>query len=217
MKRTIGTVVLAVALTISAVACEDERPVQTEGTVLIEGDSITWQFALAGGGAEFPSATFHTGPGWTMNTCVDGAMGAECLQPPLPNVREKVAAAAADTTVYLLGTNDANTTWNGGWSGYDDQVWTEGLLAPPGDACVTVVLPYTETTTHDIDEARSWMEQAAALLGNVHTVDWKPYALQPGVLDSDGVHLSRDENGKVTQVAYEARRAVIAEALAACA
>lgn len=212
--------ILAAAMAVSLfalAACEDTRPVQEAGTVVIEGDSITWQYALHGGGADFPGASFNVGPGWTMNTCVNG-MTPDCDTTPLQDVRNKVAAAKADKVVYLLGTNDSNTTWNGGWSGYDDQVWTEGILAPPGDSCVVLVLPWTETTTHDIEEARSWMIQAADTLDNVHVVDWEPYAKKPNVLDPDGVHLMHDAAGSmyITEEAHEARRAVIAEALATC-
>lgn len=219
ITRTLTAAVAAVAL-VATVGCEpDTRPAQQAGTTVITSDSIGWQYALAGGGADTHATSWHTGPGWQMDACVNGIT--PVCATPLNHVRGQVDAATAETVVYALGTNDSHLMYGGGWDTRDERVWTAGLTAPPAESCVAVVLPWVAPHVqghYDIDAARGWITDAAALLPNVHVVDWAPYAQQPGVLDGDGVHLAYGPGGSadVAPTAYEARRAVFAEAVASC-
>ena len=219
VTRTLTAAVAALAL-VATVGCEpDTRPDQQAGTTVITSDSIGWQYALAGGGADTHATSWHTGPGWQMNACVNGIT--PVCATPLNHVRSQVDVAQASTVIYSLGTNDAHRMYGSGWNAADERAWTAGLTAPPADACVAVVLPWVAKHAqghYELAKARAWMVNAASLLPNVHVVDWRPYGQQPGVLHADGVHLDHGPGGAadVTPVAYEARRAVFAEAVASC-
>ena len=187
---------------------------------LIEGDSITWQFVKGDGDREFPDATFHAGPGWQMGTC-SSVLTPEC-ETPLDHVRRLVDDTQVEAVVFLLGTNDSEPTRSDGWDAGDENVWRQAYATPPAETCVVTVLPWlTEAAPPEhraeIDEARAWMQRAADTLPNVHTVDWRPYTRQPGVMHTDGVHLARsDKDQRITLRAYAARRDVIDEALSTC-
>lgn len=218
MKRSSLVTALAVVGLLGVALWVHAR--SAEATV-IEGDSITWQFVKGGDGdREFPDATIHAGPGWQMGSCVS-SLTPDC-EAPLDHVRRLVDDGHVDTVVFLLGTNDSEPVRSNGWDAGDENVWLQAFSAPPADTCVAVVLPWlTEAAPPghraEIDEARAWMQRAADDLPNVHTVDWRPYTQQPGVMHTDGVHLARrDEDQRITLPAWAARRDVIGDALATC-
>lgn len=187
-----------------------------DATRLVEGDSITWQFDQAGGGAELADVEVHAGPGWQIDQCVDHASPG-CVSPA-----ENLAARAdgLDRVVILLGTNDADEVWNGGWTADDETRWAAVLDATPADLDVVLVLPWLSDAARpahrtQIDAARAWMSRQAGERANIAVVDWRPYAERPGVLAPDGVHLAHADGdpAALTLAAYDARRDVITDAL----
>jgi len=216
VRRPLACLAGAVALT---AACQPvlltDKPAQTADTVRIEGDSITLQYALSGGGDDFPGAVIHAGNGWAMTACLPVG----CVT-PLDDVRQSTAEGTADRVVWLLGTNDAV----GGFSTDEANGWTTALYAPADAACVVLVKPWiTDPQPPEfkagVDQVRAWVDQWAPVRPNTVAVDWAPYAQRPGVLMYDGVHLQPADPADfahVTAEAREARRDVIAEGLAQC-
>lgn len=187
---------------------------------LVVGDSITWQWILAGGPLEFPGVDFLAGPAWQFDACSTPVT--PVCQPPVDHVRTQAEWGMADRVVWMLGTNDTNEVWDGGWNAADEQVATQALAALPEATCVVVVLPWLgpgARTAHrrEVDEARTWFAIAATGLPNAHVVDWGPFAARPGVLDGDGIHLAVDPGtGRITPEAHRARSEVIRRALGTC-
>lgn len=229
MNRNRYLVLMLVVLVILATACQPKTPppvtplpVQTPGTVLIESDSITWQYTLGGGETDFPNAEFHVGPGWTLDKC---ALFEGCVSPTV-NIKQAVAEGRADTVVAALGTNEA---YQGGWTREDEVSWLVGLIgAVPNASCIVIVKPYVDPVKQpslsvEVGKARAWMDTLPNHRDNVVLVDWKPYYTAP-VQDIDGIHISMDPSqpqphrgvAPTSAAAMEARQSVISEGLAGC-
>jgi hypothetical protein len=174
--RYVAASLLAVVL---VTGCRGQR----EGSVVIEGDSITWQLEVHGRQALSEDVHWNLGPGWTISRC---NIPAPCTAPEV-DIKHQLDAGEAETTIVLLGVNDADPIWNGGWNETDEARWLVAIERAP---CVVAVLPWLgegASIEHrtEVDEARDWLQ------ANVeHVVDWKPYAQQPNVLDPDGIHLA---------------------------
>jgi len=210
----VPAVVAAVSACQPVLLTAADKPAQVEASTVIEGDSITLQYAMSGGTADFPDAWLHAGNGWAMTACLP----AGCTT-PLEDIRLKTAEGSAGRVVWLLGTNDAVD----GFSTDEANGWTTALYATSEDACVVLVKPYiTDPQPPEfqagVDQVRAWIDQWAPVRPNTVVVDWAPYAQRPGVLWFDGVHLQpvADDFAQVTDVAREARRDVIADGLAQC-
>jgi len=221
MVRKLTTCLAAAAIVAATAACEPvlltptAKPDQAPATTVIEGDSITLQYALSGGGADFPDAWMHAGNGWAMTACLpDG-----CTT-PLDDIRARTEAGQADRVVILLGVNDAV----GGFSQTEANGWTTALFAPADDACVVLVKPYVGPAAPPdiiggVGQVNAWVDEWAPLRPNTVVVAWEPYAKRDGVLWFDDVHLAPIDPADfahVTDEARAARRDVIADGLAQC-
>lgn len=207
LTKLVATAVLLVG---SGVACQPQQ----EGTLVIEGDSITWGWMLSGGG----DGAIHATPGASIDWCPDPWFPG-CVAPDEHLFAETLAGRAAVVEV-RLGTND---TVNG-WDESDEAAWTAALEGirnrSEPDSCVVLVLPWlvepvSAERRAEVDEARAWLVGTG-----LPTVDWRPYMERPGVAGPDGVHLTTvdgsDEWPVYTTEAAAAMQDSHEEALAHC-
>lgn len=164
--------------------------VQTPGTVLVEGDSVTFQ-AVYGGG-DLSDMQINAVIGSTATKCVD-SLSPGCV-PAVTNVPLRVGEAEVDNLIWALGLNDANPV-NGGWTTEDVLYWTDTFNKVPAASCIVLVMPALgpgAATGHyaQIDALRTWIAgYQRANGGPVVKIDWKTFANDPAVMDDDGVHL----------------------------
>lgn len=207
-RRLTGlTVAVLTAVIAPAAACTP----QEDGTTLIEGDSLTWYWAMSGGNDA------HATPGATIGTCPAG-WDPGCV-PPADHITAQLQAGHAAVVEIRLGTNDTAD----GWDHTDETAWETTLRSvidqSEPDACVVLVLPWVTAPAPawraaEIDDARQWMTG----LG-LPTVDWRPYFEQPGSAGPDGIHQAVDESGPLPVLTPAAKTAFDAshnEALSAC-
>ena len=183
-------------------------PQVPEARPLVVGDSISWQ--VLNGGAWPAGWDHHMAPGWKADTVQ-------------PLVGQRAAANTLDELVIMLGTNDANPVWNGGWTAQDEARWLQLVHTPAAGVCVAIVLPWLAPTTPDqahvaeIAEARTFITALAATRPGTVLVDWATWAQQPGVLDADGIHLAAGVDLEhPTELAMQARIDAATAALEGC-
>lgn len=223
MRYIFATAVATGALALACQPVLPPPPYPDPVTVRVEGDSILWQYLIDGGEDDWPATvTMNAGPGWTVAAC-----GTDCVAPAAD-----LAAHDEDVAVVMLGVNDGDPIWQGGWTATDEAAWTPVLSSAP---CVAVVLPYVgpgASAAHRaaVDEARDWLSSHGTV------VDWADWATAPGVLDEDAIHLAYEGTtlaevlasvgGDVkaipgldldlTDAAYSARHEAIDAAINAC-
>lgn len=202
-QRALGAL-LAVLVVVAgcAAACQDQA-----APWVYEADSIGVQYAVSAP----TSGVWNAQVGASIASCpFDGCV------PPAVDMAARARAGRLPRVVLELGENDAV----GGWTAADVRAWSAALDGLPNDGCAVLVLPYSVSLrAADVNAARAWMAKAPGRWGNVHTVDWKPYALRPGVLGPDGVHLAwldGSAGGKVTAAAVDAFGDMLAAARQRC-
>lgn len=167
-------------------------PTQTEGTVHVEGDSVTWQSAYFGGDYSFASSVNAT-IGASVHECP--SVYVPGCRPAMQVVPETVDNLGADVVVTALGLNDVNA--NGGWDDFDVVNWTHTFQNElPAETCLVIVLPGVlppagGRNMAEMAEMREWMINFAA--GREHSVVLDYQAVvnnNPWVLDEDGVHVA---------------------------
>lgn len=180
MRRFMKLTAVVALLAGGGVACQPQQ----EGTLVIEGDSITWGWMLSGGG----DGAVHATPGASINWCPDGWFK-DCV-PPNEHLAATTQAGRAAIVEVRLGTNDTAN----GWDERDETAWTATLQdvrnRSEPDSCVVLVLPWLVAPVSverlaEVDEARAWLVGTG-----LPTVDWRPYMERPGVAGPDGVHLT---------------------------
>jgi hypothetical protein len=185
VRRTVLAAAAVAAVGVAATACTP----QETGTVLVEGDSITWTWGMSGGGG----GNAHATPGATIDSCPAG-WDPDCV-PPDDHIVSTLQAGKAATIEVRLGTNDTAN----GWDAADEAAWSATLQAiwdqSEPDACVVLVLPWLlppvpAERRAEIDQARWWM-----FTRGLPWVDWKPYFERPGSAGPDGIHQATDDSG----------------------
>ena len=178
----------------------------------METDSIGFQYAIAGGQAQWPSVRWNSTMGATMATCP-----IDTCRAPATDMDGAVRAGHLPRVVIELGVNDAYD----GWTSSDVLVWTRALDGLPQDTCAVVVLPWsTGADAPRIAPVRSWLSGQATKRANVKALDWKPYASRPGVLGPDGTHLAPGAAGNgdypISAEAFDAWHDLVAAAARLC-
>lgn len=202
-------------LIVLLVACEPTppivHPVQTEGTVHIEGDSVTWNTYWDTGLQPDYATTWNFTPG----SAIDKA-------PWHPNdvtmtrVPKLVSEGKVDTLLWALGLNEIGLE---GWSPRYQVLWADMLWNKvPDETCIVIVKPWTLPQDHwnrkpaDINALRAWIDNFAADRPNTVVVDWKPrLESSPHFSAADGVHIDAGSGGA------ESRDAMYREGVARCA
>lgn len=211
-RRLIASLLAAVALIGLGAACQPTVPVWTTPTIdpsdphgtLVVGDSISWQADMSG---YLPAdgTEYHTFMGWLM---ADVA----------PRIHERRDDGTLSVLVLALGTNDANPTWNGGWTSQDEAQWLAIVNELDPNTHVSILLPWVDPVAQpahaaEIEKARAYLTTLSNIFGT-GLVDWRTYATQPGVLGPDGIHLMVPEGGNaawdVEPTAGAARAAALA-------
>lgn len=208
-------------------------PVQTPGSLVVEGDSVMWQYMIAGGRADWPGADIHVGPGdglWHCYTTWDP----DCTT-SAAHISDAVAAGRADQVYIAHGANDSSPS-NGGWTQADIVAWEAVLFdVIPASSCVVLLKPFVTDPQpaafkDGVAAAGAWMDAVAARRPNTHTVAWEPYLLAPNVMMFDGAHLKDSGEGPtifdalghttdvehLTAEAFASRRLAMEDGLALC-
>ena len=210
--RKLMIIVAGALFTFGCVACEPAPvlPVQTEGTVHLEGDSVTWN-TYWDTGIELDYATSWS---FTPGSAIDAA-------PWHPNdttmtrVPKLVSEGKVDTLFWALGLSEIGL---GGWSDRYKVLWADMLYNKiPDESCIVIVKPWTFPQDHynrdpaDINALRSWIDNFATTRPNTVVVDWKLKSEgYPEYMAGDGVHLDPGSG------AAEARDAMYREGLVGC-
>lgn len=195
-------------------ACKDPThtplPPQIEGTVHLEGDSVTWNtYWETGVSMAWASSSFFT-PGQAIDKTP--------WKPDdiaLDRVPRLVSEGKVDKLVWALGLNEIGLE---GWSVRYQLLWTDMLQNKvPSASCIVLVKPwvlpidYPNRPLEDMNAIRLWIDQFAVTHPNVVLVDWKPIFEANPQYTKDGVHLEPGSG------AAEARDAMYREGLSRCA
>jgi hypothetical protein len=172
---------LAGALVLSA--CEiDYKAEPVPDRTAIAGDSVTFQAGYNGGGW----------PGWDDAGKVIIGGNAGHAQPRL-TLDVDNAATSPETLIMAFGSNDAA-------KGYPAAARNRTLalaLTGHADSCTVMVKPWNITLdpirAQGIIDYRDHVDQLVAQFpGRIASVDWRPIAIQPGILSADGIHVTTD-------------------------
>lgn len=177
MKKIVASILAGLGL--ATASCQPVPPAPAAGptaSVLVVGDSITWQ------AARYLPWEVSAYMGWTMSDV-------EQL------VWSRRDAGAISTLVVALGTNDSNPVWNGGWTATDENLWSSVILNLHPDTPVVLIKPWlgpgaVQSHVDQVAKARAYVDALASLRPNTVVVDWADYGA--GQLASDGVHLAFD-------------------------
>lgn len=197
---------------VSCVACDlNPYPTQTEGTVHLEGDSVTFNTYYA------PGVTTH----WTTSSffCpgarIDNPGFCADAVPAKDRIPQLLEDGHVDVLVWALGLNEVLAE---GWSARYQLLWTD-LLAQkvPSTSCIVLVKPWVlpianaQRPIEAMHAIRKWMDDFASAHPNVVLVDWKPILeANPQFSPEDGVHITPDSGGP------QARDAMYQEGVASC-
>jgi hypothetical protein len=221
MRKIVISLILLI--TIACTACDPVptpppppyvAPAQVEGTVHLEGDSVTWNSWYNGGVPhEYVSSAFYC-PGSAIDNpgfCTEDI-------PAMTRVPQLLDQGKVDTLIWALGLNELHFE---GWSTRYQLLWTDLLgQKMPATSCIVMVKPhilnvgssYVTRTPEEMAAIRTWIDEFAATHPNVVTVDWMPILeAHPEYSSSDGVHLVEGTG------AAEARDAMYREGLSRCA
>lgn len=182
----------------------------TDGTAtLVVGDSIEWQAGMSQY-LTVDGTEYYAYMGWKIDDVQ-------------PKINERRDNGSLGKLVLMLGTNDADPTWNGGWDRNDEMRWLSAVTNLNPDTKVAIVLPYIcdaapAAKVAETNEARAYLTLLAQTF-DLGLVDWKDYATEPGVLGPDCIHLDATGNAAytVTVVAGTARSNATEDAKAALA
>lgn len=193
-------------------ACEIKvvPPPQKEGTVHLEGDSVTFNTYYDGGVPDF-----HTSGDFTPGSTADLSWSGEAADTRLPRA---VAEGKVETLVWALGLNEIFVDPNKQWSGHYQWLWFDLLkYQTPASTCIVMVKPwvlpkdYPNRPLQALNAERGWIDAFAKTRPNTVVVDWKPILeANPHFSATDGVHIDRGTGGA------EARDAMYREGLARC-
>lgn len=211
---------LAIIAALFTLTTACEVPTQIEGTVLVEGDSLTRQWIDNNGDLIWENGiqpgNVHAGYGWRADWC--GGSWSPCYGygPAVDNVRgASLEDHSVDTLVWLMGNNDASPH-QGGWTFEDEQTWNTVFriwLNP--DSCLVYLTLYNENSPEmqaEFDKANAYMERVRDTRPNTHIVYWDGYTMESNekVLAEDGMHLAD------TRLAIERRADAIEAGMRMC-
>ena len=196
-------------LIILLVACEP-NPNQTDGTVHVEGDSVTWNTYWDTGLMMDYATTSSFSPG----SAIDKAPW-HPTDVALDRVPELVSEGKVDTLLWALGLNEIGLE---GWSQRYQVLWADMLWNQvPDETCIVMVKPWTlpaddwNRPRADINALRQWISDFAAERPHTVVVDWMPILkANPQFSALDGVHIDPGTGGA------EARDAMYREGLRNC-
>lgn len=197
---------------VACAACEapipPPPPAQTEGTIHLEGDSVTFLTYY-----NEPIANF-----WTSAEFVPGSSAAynPAGEPAKDRVPRLVGQGKVDKLVWALGPNDIRIA-KGVWSVTDQWIWYDVLANDvPSSSCIVIVKPWVLSSGWDVfpekalNDLSAWVDSFASTHPNVVVVDWKPIIeAHPEYMAPDGVHIA-------TYDAAVARDALYREGLNNC-
>lgn len=213
VRRTV--LILIAVLVGCCVACQPPIPPvippQTEGTIHLEGDSVTFNVYYDGGVAPF----FTTGE-FVPGSSIDASWSGEAANTRVPRM---VSEGKVDTLVWALGLNEIYLDPNHQWSSKYQWEWYDLLVDKvPSESCIVMVKPWvlpignTTRPLSSMNALRKWIDDFAAAHPNVVTVDWKPILeANPGFSSVDGVHIEKGTGGA------EARDVMYREGVSRCA
>lgn len=202
--------IIAILIAGLSVACQPTTqptfPMQAQGTIHIEGDSVTLTTYFATGVSDDWFTSTNYAPGSTATASWTGIAARE-------NIPKKVSEGKADTIVWALGLNDM---LNNGWTREDELIWTDILVNKvPPTSCVVIVKPWalpadTTRSPAALETVRTFIENFSADHENFVLVDWKPILEAHPEYSSDGVHIDAGTGGA------EARDAMYREGIRSC-
>jgi len=209
-------VALTAMVAVACTACEPapivtpNYPPQTEGTIHLEGDSVTFNTYWMTG-----ISTFHTYGNFDPGSSADYNPYGEAA---IDRVPEALADGTVDNLVWALGLNEIYRAADHLWTVKDQLIWTDLLQNKvPDESCVVIVKPWVLPANYivrplaSMNALRSWIDKFASDNSNVVLVDWKPILeASPQYSAIDGVHLDPDTG------AAEARDAMMREGLTRC-
>ena len=169
-------------------------PTQTEGTVHLQGDSVSFQTYYQTGIQSEWATSREVVPGQKIDV-----WGWGDFDPPMVSVPKRIERGEVDTLVWALGLNEIASSE--GWSLRYQLLWTNLLQNQlPVQSCLVMVKPwvlpqgYTERPLSRVNAIRSWIDDFAVTHKNVVVVDWKfVLDLHPEYSAKDGVHLDTPE------------------------
>lgn len=204
MLTRIMTVLIPVAI-FAFVACEPhpmEPPHyyfdQKEGTVHLEGDSVTFNTYYGTGIDQswFTSASFFPG------SDIVGSFDPE--GPAMTRIPKLLDEGKVDSLIWALGLNEL---YHEGWSERYQLLWTDLLQNKvPDNSCIVMVKPWVLPQGQDVRPLtelvalRAWMDYFAQENPNVVLVDWKPILeMYPEYSPIDGVHIDANTEGPASR------------------
>lgn len=200
VNRKIVILMLVLLLIILAVACQPAptvapyvAPAQTEGTVHLEGDSVTFNTYYG----TTMSLDYTTSSSYVPGSTIDANWSGEAAIDRVPRLLNE---GKVDTLVWALGLNEVYLE---GWSLRYQLLWTDLLFQKiPSSSCIVMVKPWVLPSNYDkrpldqMEALRSWIDQQAETHPNVVTVDWKPILeAHPEFSVVDGVHIDSGTDG----------------------
>lgn len=183
---------LVVAVFSAILICASCSPEQTQGTIHIEGDSLTfdtyWGTGLT---APFTSGEFAAGSSADFNPWGT---------PASVRLPQAVQAGEVDTLVWALGLNDISRA-GGTWSPESQLIWYDLLVnITPAESCIVMIKPWVLNfdgrPVEQMNALRDWIDWLAANRPNTVVEDWKPlFEANPQWAMADGVHILPDQGG----------------------
>lgn len=185
-------------------------PIQTPGTVHLQGDSVSFQTYYQTGVQSDWATSREVVPGQKIDV-----WGWGDFDPPMVSIPKLLEKKQVGTLVFALGLNEIASSE--GWSTRYQLLWTNLLQNQvPVSSCIVLVKPwvlpqgYTERPLSRVNAIRSWIDEFAATHPNVVVVDWKfVLELHPEYSAKDGVHLDTPES-------YLARDGMYREGVSRC-
>lgn len=204
MKRLLILILVSLGF-LSCVACEPEitvtPPVQTPGTIHLEGDSVS-TLTYYNNGVE---------PFFTTGEFVPGSSAAfnPAGEPAMDRVPRLVTQGKVDTLVWALGPNDIRLA-KGVWAVKDQWIWYDVLHNKvPAESCIVIakpwVLPAGWATFPEkaLNDLSAWIDAFAEDHQNVVVVDWRPIIeAHPEYMHADGVHIANHEAAVARDAMY---------------
>lgn len=192
-----------IILVLISVSC---TPEQQEGTIHLEGDSVTFNTYYGTG-----VIGMHTSAEFAPGSTADYSPWGEAAKERLPRY---VAEGKVETLIWALGLNDISKD-RSGWTIEDEDTWSNLLVGVvPATSCIVLVKPWVldfeGRPVEEMEELRLWIDNLSAAHPNMVTVDWRPILEANPGFTQDGVHIQAGSGGP------EARDAMYREGVSRC-
>ena len=169
------------------------------GSVHVLGDSLTIQTFFGHGYGEGAPADLvvTAGLGWK-------------AQDVQPDATSQAANRRPEVQLVTIGTNDSNVVLGGdGWNAADLARFKTLLNTPDQRACKVLVLPgygpgVSPAYAVELNEAHADLATLADARDDVIAVDWQQVINDnPGIIDTDGIHLASPQTSEAQDAALE--------------